>query len=164
MERIPVIGFSAWSGTGKTTLIEKLVQELKRQGCRVAVIKHDAHEFEMDKKGKDSWRFTQAGADMTLLTSGSKTALLEQRPLSFAQVLAMAHDVDVVLVEGFSDVGLPCIGISRRATGRGFRQPVESCIAIATDEAIQTDIPCFSLEDTQGLAAFILAQPPYSPR
>ena len=64
MANIPVIGFAAFSGTGKTTLIEKIVRNLKAQGFRVAVIKHDAHKFEIDKEGKDSWRFSKAGADL----------------------------------------------------------------------------------------------------
>ena len=86
---IPVIGFSAYSGTGKTTLIEKLVACFKADGLRVAVIKHDAHDFEIDKEGKDSWRFAKAGADITLISSASKTAIIEQRPRSFEQNLSM---------------------------------------------------------------------------
>ena len=76
MNPIPAIGFAAYSGTGKTTLIEKLVMTLKAQGCRIAVIKHDAHRFEIDREGKDSWRFTRAGADITLLSSPEKTAII----------------------------------------------------------------------------------------
>ena len=76
---IPIIGFAAYSGTGKTTLITQIVRELKAQGYRVCVIKHDAHQFEIDREGKDSWRFAQAGADMTILSSPAKTAMIEQR-------------------------------------------------------------------------------------
>ena len=61
MNNIPVIAFAAYSGTGKTTLIEKLVRELKNRGLRLAVIKHDGHKFEIDHEGKDSWRFAKAG-------------------------------------------------------------------------------------------------------
>ena len=73
---IPVIGFAAYSGTGKTTLIEKLLRRLKEKGFRVAVIKHDAHDFDIDREGKDSWRFTQAGADIMLISSEKKTAVI----------------------------------------------------------------------------------------
>jgi len=62
MTNIPVIAFAAYSGTGKTTLIEKLVCELEDRGLRLAVIKHDGHKFEIDHEGKDSWRFCQSGS------------------------------------------------------------------------------------------------------
>ena len=74
MKGIPVLGFAAYSGTGKTTLIERLVGSLKARGLRVAVIKHDGHDFEIDRRGKDSWRFTQAGADISVISSMAKTA------------------------------------------------------------------------------------------
>ena len=61
---VPTVGFAGYSGSGKTTLIEQLVRSLKARGLRVAVIKHDVHDFEMDREGKDSWRFSQAGADI----------------------------------------------------------------------------------------------------
>jgi molybdopterin-guanine dinucleotide biosynthesis protein MobB len=51
---IPIISIVGKSDAGKTTLIEKLVVELKRRGYRVATIKHDAHQFEIDHPGKDS--------------------------------------------------------------------------------------------------------------
>ena len=65
MNEIPVIGFAAYSGVGKTTLIEKLVRRLKEKGLRVAVVKHDGHAFSMDREGKDTWRYTRAGADVS---------------------------------------------------------------------------------------------------
>ena len=84
MKTIPIVGFAAWSGTGKTTLIEALVAHLTAQGVRVAVIKHDAHRFEIDREGKDSWRFTQAGAAISIVSSAEKTALIESRPMGLA--------------------------------------------------------------------------------
>ena len=79
---IPVFSFVAFSGTGKTTFLEKLIPQLKARGLRVAVYKHDAHEFEIDKKGKDSWRFTAAGADVTVISSNTKAAVMENRYVS----------------------------------------------------------------------------------
>jgi molybdopterin-guanine dinucleotide biosynthesis protein MobB len=79
---IPVYSFIAKSGTGKTTLIEKLIPELKSRGLRVAVMKHDAHEFDVDKPGKDSWRMTRAGADVTVIASATHAAVMENRPVS----------------------------------------------------------------------------------
>ena len=117
MEGIPVLAFAAYSGTGKTTLLEKVIRTLKRRGMRVAVIKHDGHDFTIDREGKDSWRFTQAGADISIISSAAKTALVEQRPLSFAQAAAMVHDVDLILVEGYKQEPLTQIGIFRKASG-----------------------------------------------
>ena len=157
MEQIPVIGFAAWSGTGKTTLIEKILRELKSQGYRVAVLKHDAHKFEIDREGKDSWRFTNAGADMMLISSGTKTAIVEQRPRSFEENLSMIHDVDIILVEGYKQEAVPRIGISRKATGQGLPHPVETYAAVVTDdESIgSASVPVFGLEDTARITEFI---------
>lgn len=157
MSNIPVIGFAAFSGTGKTTLIEKLIICLKAQGIRLAVIKHDAHRFEIDKEGKDSWRFTRAGADMMLISSPEKTAIIEQRERSFAENLSMVHDVDLILVEGYKQEQIPRIGICRKATGKGLPHPVETYIAVVTDdECLACDnIPVFGLEEIEKIASFI---------
>ena len=154
---IPTVAFAAYSGTGKTTLIEKLVIHLKAKGLRLAVIKHDAHHFEIDQEGKDSWRFAKAGAEMTIISSAEKTAIIEQRERTLLQNLEIIHDVDLILVEGYKNEDLPQIGISRKATGKGFPSDLSRYIAVATDEAdLETPVPRFSLEDIDGLAAFIL--------
>lgn len=154
---IPILGFAAYSGTGKTTLITRIVRQLKSEGFRVAVIKHDAHGFEIDHEGKDSWRFCQAGADMTILSSPAKTAVIEQRERSFSQLTAMVHDVDVILVEGYKQEHIPRIGICRKATGKGLPHPAQTYIALVTDDdSIRPKgIPVFSLEDIPGITAFI---------
>ena len=154
---IPIIGFAAYRGTGKATLIPKLVRELKAQGYRICVIKHDAHRFEIDREGKDSWRFTQAGAEMTILSSPEKTAVMEQRPLGFWELVAMVHDVDLILVEGYKQEPIPRIGICRKATGKGLPHPAQQYIAVVTDDdSIPADgIPRFSLEAISEIAAFI---------
>ena len=159
MNSIPVVGFSAWSGIGKTTLIEKLVAHLKLRGLRVAVIKHDAHEFQIDKEGKDSWRFAQAGADITLISSATKTALVEYRPRTFRENLSMIHDVDLILVEGYKQEDIPRIGICRAATGKGLPASPDAYAALVTDDpalAGQAGIPCFGLDDIEPLASFLL--------
>lgn len=157
MSSIPMFAFSAFSGTGKTTLIEKIVVNLKAKGLRVAVIKHDAHKFEIDREGKDSWKFTQAGADMVILGSPEKTAIIEQRERTLRENLSMVHDVDLILVEGFSQEDIPRIGISRKATGQGLRHAADAYVAIVTDDdTIQTDNPKFGLEDIDEIVAFLL--------
>jgi len=153
---IPVIAFAAWSGTGKTTLIEKVVAVLKAKGLRLAVIKHDAHRFEIDREGKDSWRFTQAGADVVLVSSPEKTALVAQRAYTLRELIASVRDVDLILVEGYKNEDLPQIGVSRAATGRGLPADPSRYLAVVTDERIETDRPVFSLDDAEGVASFIL--------
>ena len=156
MTNIPVIAFAAWSGTGKTTIIEKLIRELKSRSLRLAVIKHDGHKFEIDHEGKDSWRFTQAGADITMISSAEKTAYIEQGNLSLEQLLGMVHNVDLILVEGYKNKDLPQIGIARAETGKGFTAEPEHFIALVSDMELETDIPCFGLNDINAIADFIL--------
>ena len=169
---VPVIAFSAWSGTGKTTIIEQVIARLKQLGFRVAVIKHDAHDFEIDKEGKDSWRFSKAGADITVINSTNKTALIEQRSLAMSDIISLIHDVDLILVEGYNNENLPKIGISRssagkeasheasnshRNSGKGFRHPLDRYIAIITDEKFDTSLPAFALDDIEDITGFILS-------
>lgn len=158
MNTIPVIAFAAYSGTGKTTLIEKLIRELKGRGLRLAVIKHDGHKFEIDHEGKDSWRFAHAGADITMISSGEKTAYIEQGDLPLERLLEMVHGVDLILVEGYKNQTLPQIGIARAETGKGFPFEPEHFVALVTDMDVKTDVPCFGLEDITAIADFILAR------
>lgn len=152
MTGIPVYSVVAFSGTGKTTLIEKLVAELKARGLRVAVIKHDAHEFEIDHEGKDSWRFTRAGADITAVVSGSKAAIMENRPVSLESLLDRITDVDLIITEGYKSGGWPKIAVHRSATGKPLPVPSAECFAVVTDGPGFSDAPCFGLDDVIGLA------------
>lgn len=156
MASIPAIAFAAYSGTGKTTLIEKLIPILKRKGIRLAVIKHDGHRFEIDHEGKDSWRFTQAGAGVTIISSAEQTAYVEQGELSLERLLGMVHNADLILVEGYKNQALPQIGMARRETGKGFTADINRFIALVTDLEVKTDVPCFGLEDVEEIAKFIM--------
>ena len=104
--KIPIVSVAGWSGTGKTTYLEQLIPELKRRGLRIAALKHDAHGFELDREGKDSWRLSKAGADVTLLVSGQKAAILENRPVSLERLLEGVHDVDLIVTGAISSA--PC--------------------------------------------------------
>lgn len=155
---IPVVSFVAWSGTGKTTYLEKLVAELKRRGLRVAVLKHDAHEFEVDKPGKDSWRFTQAGADVTIVASATHAAILENRPVSAEELVKRVTGVDLILTEGYKHGPWPKVGVNRAATGKGLPLPAEDCLAVVTDAPMSTNTPCFPLDDPAPMAEFLIQQ------
>ena len=157
MTNIPIYSIVAFSGTGKTTLLVKLVAELKARGLRVAVVKHDAHEFDIDHEGKDSWRFTQAGADVTVVASGSKAAIMENRPVPIESLLERITDVDVILTEGYKSGTWPKIAIQRGATGKPLPIAAEDCLAIVTDVRTDTGTPCFGLDDICGLADFIIS-------
>ncbi|MBI5656564.1 MAG: molybdopterin-guanine dinucleotide biosynthesis protein B, partial [Geobacter sp.] len=112
-----VVSFVAKSGTGKTTLLEKVIAELKRRGHRVGAIKHDAHRFDIDHPGKDSHRLTAAGADTMLITSPEKLALIkrhQEQPAIEELLATYCADLDIVLTEGFKRSSLPKIEVHRR--------------------------------------------------
>jgi molybdopterin-guanine dinucleotide biosynthesis protein B len=110
-----IVTFVGKSGSGKTTLIEAAVRELKKKGFRVAVVKHAHHGFEMDRPGKDSWRFAQAGSDIVAVSSPGRIAMLEhvEGELDYDQVISrISSKVDIVLVEGFKQSSKVKIDVS----------------------------------------------------
>jgi len=156
MPNIPIYSVVAFSGTGKTTLLEKLVIELKSRGLRVAVIKHDAHEFDIDHEGKDSWRFANAGSDVTAVVSDSKAAIIENRRVPLDALISKITDVDIILTEGYKSGEWPKIALRRQASGNPLPLPPEECLAIVTDVPEYSRTPCFSFDDAQGLADFLI--------
>lgn len=158
MKDIPIYSIVAFSGTGKTTLLEKLIPELKRRGLRVAVVKHDAHDFNIDHEGKDSHRMTSAGADVTAIASPTKAAIMENRPISPEALLAAIKDVDVILTEGYKHGPWPKIGLLRTASGKPLPAPPADYLAIMTDVQLDTTTPCFELNDVSSLADLITAE------
>lgn len=159
----PAISFVAHSGTGKTTLVTALISELKARGYKVGAIKHDAHTFEIDYPGKDSYRFTASGADSMLISSNSKLAYVkqhQQQPEMEALIDTYFADVDVVLVEGFKRVGLPKIAVHREGHSstllfRGEHADPD-LLAVATDVELQLDVPQFDLNNPAAIVDFLL--------
>lgn len=156
MTTIPVYSFIAFSGTGKTTLLEKLIPELKARGLRVAVLKHDAHDFEIDHEGKDSWRMTQAGADVTVITSDKKAAIMENRPISAETLMEKITDVDIILTEGYKHGDWKKIGIYRQSSGNPLAARPEDCFAVMSDVPLDITAICLDLDDISGLARLII--------
>ncbi len=151
--KIPIIGFAGFSGSGKTTLIEKLIPILREKGLRLAVIKHDGHRVDIDRPGKDSARFSAAGAEMVVLTSKEKTAVIEQRTLSLEDSLQFIHDVDLVLVEGYKNADITQIGVARQCSGKGFPSEPNSFWRIVTDmEISNVAVPVYASSDILSLA------------
>lgn len=111
-----MVSFAGPSGTGKTTLLERVIVALKERGHRVGAVKHDAHRIELDTEGKDSWRLRQAGADVTLLVGRDQMAWFgtDRPPPDLAEVAGLlAADADIILVEGYRSAGLPTVVVSR---------------------------------------------------
>jgi molybdopterin-guanine dinucleotide biosynthesis protein B/molybdopterin-guanine dinucleotide biosynthesis protein len=156
------VSFVAKSGTGKTTLLEKVIAELKGRGYRVGVVKHDAHRFEIDHPGKDSYRLTAAGADTMLVASPEKLALIKQHaeaPPIDELIATYFSDVDLILTEGFKKSGLPKIEVHRRERSatllcRG-EQHDPSLIAVASDEALELDVPVLDINNPAQVADFV---------
>lgn len=159
---VKVVAFVAKSNTGKTTLLEQVIRELKNRGYKVGAIKHDAHSFDIDHPGKDSHRLTAAGADTMLITSQEKLALIKRHDVSppLEQLVATYFsDVDIVLTEGFKMSSLPKIEVHRQE-----RSPTLLCrgenhdpmlIAVASDEALNLDVPVLDLNDIKSVTDFV---------
>lgn len=161
----PVVSIVAKSGTGKTTLLEKLITEMKRRGYRVGAVKHDAHSFSIDHEGKDSWRLTQAGADTMLITSPAKVAMIKQNPANQEPLLTdtiaeYCGDLDIVLTEGFKRSSMPKIEVQRRERSERLlcrdEENDPSLIAVATDMPRELDVPVYNINDAPGLCDLIV--------
>jgi molybdopterin-guanine dinucleotide biosynthesis protein MobB len=162
---IPLLGFCAYSGTGKTTLLRQLLPRLVDNRLRVAVIKHAHHDFEIDYPGKDSYELRHAGASQMLVASHRRLALIEERQTNaepeLDELVARLDlsQVDLVLVEGFKHGTHPKVELHRAALGRPWLFPKDpTIIAVACDEAAprDRDIPVLSLNEIDAVAAFVL--------
>ena len=155
---IPIICVVGRSKSGKTTLLEKLIPELKRRGYRVATIKHHSHPgFEIDVPGKDTWRHAQAGSDHVVIAAPDKVAHIQKVPRkpTLDELAATITDADLILTEGFKNSDKPKIEVVRAARSeRPFCTP-EELVAIATDVSLAWDVPLFDLDDAAGLADLI---------
>lgn len=160
--RTPVIALVAWSGTGKTTLVESLIRLAKDRGLKVGALKHDAHSFEIDRPGKDSYRFTSAGADAMALVSDDKLALVrrhEQAPEVEILLQEYFAGMDLVLVEGWKNSALPRIEVFRSSLGRTLLTRGENhdshLVAVAADGPVEVDVPVLPLDDPAAVLDFI---------
>lgn len=141
---IPILGFAAFSGTGKTTLITKLIPLLKSSNLHIGLIKHSHHNFEIDKPGKDSFRLRKAGASPVMLVSSHRRAIITEfdvikEPRLEDQLSAFDQSkLDIILVEGFKAERFPKIELHRPALKKNLIFPTDpDIIAIATDTKIE---------------------------
>ncbi len=156
---IPVVCIVGESDTGKTTLIEKIIPELKRRDYRVATIKHHGHGFDIDHEGKDSWRHKKAGARITVLASPRQVAVVEdvEKDRDIAELRdAYIRNVDIILTEGFKKNRHPKIEVFRAdlkddIISRGD----ENLIAVVGDKPPDAGVPCFDNNDVKGIVNLI---------
>ncbi|WP_147336997.1 molybdopterin-guanine dinucleotide biosynthesis protein B [Dorea longicatena] len=152
---IPIVSFVAYSGTGKTTFLERLIPKLKARGLKIAIVKHDGHRFEIDHEGKDSDRFTKAGADVTGLISSEKAVLMENRQTDPEEFLKKIDGVDLILTEGFKQGPWPKIMLHRKGTGKPMPLLPEECLAVISDVEILDCKNVFPLEEIEKTADFL---------
>ncbi|HCE3560874.1 TPA: bifunctional molybdopterin-guanine dinucleotide biosynthesis adaptor protein MobB/molybdopterin molybdotransferase MoeA [Vibrio parahaemolyticus] len=160
---IPIIGFAAYSGTGKTTLLEALLPKLTEAGLRIGMLKHAHHNFDVDKPGKDSYRLRKAGASQMLIASRNRFALMTETPeaeAEFEYLLTRFDEdkLDVVLVEGCKNIAFPKIELHREEVGKPWLYPHDdNIIAIASDSAeLDSELPQMNINDLDAIAQFVL--------
>ena len=156
----PIVSFVGNSGTGKTTLLERLISQLTHKGLRMGTIKHDVHGFEMDKPGKDSWRHKQAGAVTTIISSPFQVGMVMdvESEKSPEDLLTLMSDLDLVLTEGYKTANLPKIEIFRsQITKEPLCRNDQNLIAYVSDEIIDLPVPRFSPDDIGGLSDFLIS-------
>ncbi|MBC9783204.1 molybdopterin-guanine dinucleotide biosynthesis protein B [Heliobacterium chlorum] len=157
MGSIPVLSVVGTSDSGKTTLLEKLLPELKKRGYRVATIKHDVHGFDIDQPGKDTWRHAQAGSDIVVISSPTKVAMIEklQKELSLDEIVAKIQGVDLILTEGFKRGDKPKIEVYRSGHRPDLLCSPEELIAVASDTPFDIGVPCVDINDAVSLVDLI---------
>lgn len=161
----PIIGFAAFSGTGKTTLLVKILPMLREKGLRVAMVKHAHHNFDVDQPGKDSYELRQSGASPMLICSSRRIVIMieheqEQEP-DLQDVLShiQPDKTDLVLVEGFKHWDYPKIELHRPTLNKPLLYPDDkNIVAIAHDGNLDSipKIPVLDINKPQQIAEFVL--------
>ena len=160
---MPVLGFAAYSGTGKTALLVRLIPLLKERGFRIALVKHAHHDFDIDIPGKDSYELRKAGAAQVLVASDRRRAMVREmdkpaEPLLEELVNELnLVEVDLVLVEGFRHLAFPKIELHRPSLQKDLIYPQDSSvIAVAADAEIDTGtLPLLDLNQPEAITEFI---------
>jgi len=153
----PIVSIIGMSKSGKTTLIEALVRELKSRGWRVGTIKHTPQGATPDEPGKDSWRHLQAGSEVTAINAPDRVVVIKPAAPALnleATARLLGEDCDIILAEGFKQEGAPKVEVHRREVGPPL-SAVRKLVAIVTDEPLATKTRQFPLQDIKGLADFL---------
>ena len=155
MINIPIIQIIGYSGSGKTTFISKLIKSLKQKGLKVAAVKHDVHGLDIDREGKDSYIFSESGAEVSVVSSPEMAVFKIHKELTLDDILSNIKNVDIIIVEGYTSsvecnkaVGAKLcepatrkltIGLARQSTGKGFKGDITNY------DLLVTDIPEFDI-------------------
>lgn len=160
---VPVIGFAAPSGMGKTTLMAEVIRCLQKAGLRVAAIKHGHHAADPDVPGKDSHRFREAGAEGVIFASPHRWFMIQEldgvEEPGLQEHLERFKGYDLVLVEGYRDYSHPKIAVYRKEKSGdlSWLHGMRRVVAVATDDRqLTTEHPLLPLNDPQYVAWFIL--------
>lgn len=157
-----IISVVGKSNTGKTTLLEKLIPELKKRGYKVATIKHNVHGLDIDTPGKDSWKHAQAGADAVVIASPDKIGIAKHldKELTLDEIADQyLSDVDIVITEGFKRSDKPKIETHRHSVHSELLCSKEELIAVVTDTPLDlVGVPQLSFSETDKLANLIVKQ------
>lgn len=157
---IPIVCIVGKSHSGKTTLMEKLIPELKERGFKIGTIKHDTHGFEIDREGKDSYRHKKAGASFVLISSPEKIALIKdvEKEYTLDELKEkFIEGVDIVLAEGFKRSSYPKIEIFNKDLHKELLCTEEdNLIALVSEKKFDLNVPVFSLNEISLLADFII--------
>jgi molybdopterin-guanine dinucleotide biosynthesis protein B len=154
----PVVSIVGYSKSGKTTLIQKLIEELRRRGRRVAAVKHTRGSFDMDRPGKDTWRYAEAGAESIGILAPQRCAMLKQLPREYAydEVLrVVGANADLVLLEGLHGGPAPKVEVHRAELKQGLRCAPDDLLAVVTDERLDLDCPQFAPDEIEPIASLI---------
>lgn len=157
MKTPPILSIVGNSGSGKTTLLDKLLPELKRRGYRIGTIKHTHHSCDMDKKGKDTARHKNAGAETVILASKNRIAMVKDMPCdSLDSLLPYVADMDLVITEGYKHENKSKIEVIRAETGKPpLFDGRPDFIALISDMDIAASVPVFDPDDATAVADFI---------
>lgn len=127
-----VIQIVGYKNSGKTTTSCEIIRRFSEKGWKVGSIKHDAHHFEVDYPGKDTWLHREAGAEVVAITSKDRTAIMEQRPSSLQDLLDRIHGVDIVIVEGYKFEHYPKVVLLRHEGDLPLLDQAQQVLAVAT--------------------------------
>ena len=138
------------------------MKKLSNDNVRVATIKHDVHGLDIDRDGKDSYRFSKAGVKISVVSSPDMTVYKVHKKLSLDDIISNVKEVDLIIIEGYStDDKIPCIGVARKELGKGFKCNFENVIALVSDysneelAAMGYKGQAFNLNDIDGVVEFI---------
>lgn len=159
-----VIGFAGWSGSGKTTLVEQVIRILTARGLVVSLVKHAHHSFDIDHRGKDSWRHRQAGCREVVVSSRNRWSMVhelrDEAEMSLDDLLARLSDCDIALVEGFKRAPIPKVEVYREGACESLLFPDDPhVVAVATDSStLDTGpLPRLDINAPEAVADFVLA-------